>query len=247
MFSEWIGTPDKFNSEFMALLAAAPHPIIRRKCENCKKSHRDIFYRRLNNDFNRRLLIMMIGKDYGFHHSDCGYDPDEEDPYAGVPEFCHYSNPELCGCSGHQDLDYRGQISHTISGKICQRWDEQYPHAHPYLPNNYPLTGLDDNYCRNADDWPEGAWCYTTDPNTRWELCDIPTCGLEHQREGVCNLLNRCDIDFTLHSSFEDAQYGQNKWNYCDTVDYGEGMDMFDSTNKNVRQYFSTMFVFKCF
>ena len=25
-------------------------------------------------------------------------------------------------------------------------------------------------------DGEEGAWCYTTDPNVRWELCDIPDC-----------------------------------------------------------------------
>lgn len=31
------------------------------------------------------------------------------------------------------------------------------------------------NYCRN----PDGElrpWCFTTDPNKRWEFCDIPRC-----------------------------------------------------------------------
>ena len=40
-----------------------------------------------------------------------------------------------------------------------------------------PLTSLDDvaNYCRNPDD--DGyLWCYTTDPDTRWEYCDVPCC-----------------------------------------------------------------------
>jgi hypothetical protein len=217
----------------MALLAAAPIPIIRRKCENCKKSHRDIFYRRLNERYNRKLLHMMVGKTKGFHFSDCGRDPDKDDLYAAVPNFCEYSNPEQCACSGHNDVDYRGEKSRTVSGKSCQPWNSQYPHAHNYLPNNYPLTGIDENNCRNPDNSPAGAWCYTTDPNTRWERCDIPTCGEEYKQE-YCNILNRCDVDFTLHSTFGEAQNGDKKWKYCETVDYGEGMDMFDSTNHDV-------------
>ncbi len=32
------------------------------------------------------------------------------------------------------------------------------------------------NYCRNPDNEPEGAWCYTADPNVRWEYCNVPDC-----------------------------------------------------------------------
>ena len=31
------------------------------------------------------------------------------------------------------------------------------------------------NYCRNPDN-SDGVWCYTTDPNTEWEYCNIPLC-----------------------------------------------------------------------
>lgn len=34
----------------------------------------------------------------------------------------------------------------------------------------------DDNYCRNPNNSPEGPWCYTTDPGTQWESCDVPVC-----------------------------------------------------------------------
>ncbi len=41
----------------------------------------------------------------------------------------------------------------------------------------FPDATVEDaaNYCRNPDN---GAtpWCYTTDPDVRFELCDIPMC-----------------------------------------------------------------------
>jgi len=45
----------------------------------------------------------------------------------------------------------------------------------------FPDESVNDasNYCRNPDsDYDEGVWCYTTDPATRWERCDVPACGL---------------------------------------------------------------------
>jgi hypothetical protein len=43
------------------------------------------------------------------------------------------------------------------------------------------------NYCRNPGGVLDGPWCYTTDPDTRWEYCDMPYCGLKgkgREREG---------------------------------------------------------------
>lgn len=40
----------------------------------------------------------------------------------------------------------------------------------------YPEKGLDDNYCRNPDG-RHRPWCFTTDPNTPWEYCNIKVCG----------------------------------------------------------------------
>ena len=32
------------------------------------------------------------------------------------------------------------------------------------------------NYCRNPTNG-KTAWCYTMDPNKKWEYCAVPTCG----------------------------------------------------------------------
>lgn len=42
---------------------------------------------------------------------------------------------EVCiTCNGE---DYRGQVDHTVNGRECQRWDQQYPHQHIYQPEKY--------------------------------------------------------------------------------------------------------------
>ena len=34
----------------------------------------------------------------------------------------------------------------------------------------------DHNYCRNPSRNLKGVWCYTTDPDKRWEHCPVPIC-----------------------------------------------------------------------
>ena len=68
-------------------------------------------------------------------------------------------------------LDYTGNMDVTTSGRTCQRWDSQFPHAHTHC-NQQDCT-TDENYCRNPDSRALGAWCYTTDPAKRFENCDL--------------------------------------------------------------------------
>ncbi|KAL4218314.1 hypothetical protein ACF0H5_023050 [Mactra antiquata] len=74
-------------------------------------------------------------------------------------------------------MNYTGSTNLTRSGKDCQRWDSQIPHGHNLTDENFPEATLSDvkNYCR--DPTASGyTWCYTTDPETRWEPCDVSSC-----------------------------------------------------------------------
>ncbi|KAF3856198.1 hypothetical protein F7725_016921 [Dissostichus mawsoni] len=96
-------------------------------------------------------------------------DPERRYESCNIPQC----KDEVCiTCNGE---DYRGQVDHTVSGRECQRWDQQYPHQHIYQPEKYPDKSLDDNYCRNPDASPV-PWCYTTDTETERENCEISKC-----------------------------------------------------------------------
>jgi hypothetical protein len=74
---------------------------------------------------------------------------------------------------------YHGYHYLTVSGRLCQRWDEQRPHNHSYTDATYfPDAKLGDaaNFCRNPDDDPDGPWCFTMDPDQQRETCNIPIC-----------------------------------------------------------------------
>ncbi|XP_078412858.1 plasminogen-like isoform X2 [Cetorhinus maximus] len=99
--------------------------------------------------------------------------------FCNVPR-CHGEPPAFEGeteCYTGKGQRYRGTVSTTISGRVCQRWDAQVPHLHSRTPDNYPCKGLEDNHCRNPDNEKE-PWCYTTDPDIRWEYCQVQKCGL---------------------------------------------------------------------
>ncbi|XP_047549814.1 hepatocyte growth factor-like protein isoform X1 [Lutra lutra] len=119
---------------------------------------------------------------------------------AGGP-WCYTTDPAVrfqsCGikscreaacvwCNGE---DYRGAVDRTESGRECQRWDLQRPHAHPFEPGKFLDKDLDDNYCRNPDG-SERPWCYTTDPQVEREFCDLPRCGSEAQPRQEATTLN---------------------------------------------------------
>uniref|UniRef100_A0A674CC85 Hepatocyte growth factor n=1 Tax=Salmo trutta TaxID=8032 RepID=A0A674CC85_SALTR len=96
-------------------------------------------------------------------------DPNVRHQDCGVPQC---SQVECVSCNGES---YRGPMDHTETGWECQRWDLEEPHKHLFHPKRYPDKGLVDNYCRNPDG-RQRPWCFTTDPHTLWEYCNITAC-----------------------------------------------------------------------
>ncbi|XP_030231481.1 hepatocyte growth factor-like protein [Gadus morhua] len=106
-------------------------------------------------------------------------------------ESCHipHCKDEVCiTCNGE---DYRGQVDHTVSGRECQRWDQQYPQQHIYQPEKYPDKSLDDNYCRNPDASPV-PWCYTTDQEVERESCEISKCTVAPKKRHRSSYTTNC-------------------------------------------------------
>lgn len=40
-----------------------------------------------------------------------------------------------------------------------------------------PNSILQENFCRNPNNSPDGPWCFTTDPTVQKETCMVPICG----------------------------------------------------------------------
>ena len=72
--------------------------------------------------------------------------------------------------------NYTGCQTMSKTGRTCQPWSSQTPHSHSANESMYPGFDLGDhNYCRNPDHprfLGSAPWCYTTDPETRWEYCE---------------------------------------------------------------------------
>lgn len=164
---------------------------------------------------------------------------DEINSCRGVrEEECRRSRP---------GYDYTGKVNVTQSGKTCQAWILQTPHNHPH-------TSLPDNYCRNPDGMPD-PWCYTTDPNKRWDLCVIPycvTCSLECLRKndskgtkyfGTRNVTKTGDPcqrwdSQTPHKHSFGQLYDQE--NYCRNPNDDDGPWCY-TTNADKRQEYCTV------
>jgi len=135
-------------------------------------------------------------------------DPDKRWEFCDIPTC----ENESCGTVALQQSDYRGDISETQDGLECQAWDAQEPHSHSRTPENYPYSGLEENYCRNPDGEPR-AWCYTTNPNKRWDYCDVPDCNTAEDP-----LNQACFADNNFAITVEDG--------LCDYQDLIEGLQV---------------------
>ncbi|XP_040031192.2 hepatocyte growth factor a isoform X1 [Gasterosteus aculeatus] len=112
-------------------------------------------------------------------------DPNVRAEECGVPQC----SEEVCmTCNGES---YRGKLDHTESGKECQRWDSPRPNKHHFQPKKYRHKDLRDNYCRNPDNRLR-PWCYTMDPKTPWEYCNITLCDSDSCEDIDVNVTTSC-------------------------------------------------------
>ncbi|KAG8005603.1 Hepatocyte growth factor [Nibea albiflora] len=112
-------------------------------------------------------------------------DPNVRAEECGIPQC----SEDVCvTCNGE---DYRGKMDHTESGKECQRWDSSRPHKHHFQPKKYRDKDLKDNYCRNPDNRLR-PWCYTLDPKTPWEYCNITVCDSDPGEDTDVNVTTSC-------------------------------------------------------
>ena len=73
---------------------------------------------------------------------------------------------------------YSGQVNRTETGRACQKWDSDVPHNrnNKVINGQYPEGNIEHNYCRDPADKYDKVWCYTEDPNKRWEWCPVAKC-----------------------------------------------------------------------
>ncbi|CAB9514790.1 Apolipoprotein(a) (Fragment) [Seminavis robusta] len=104
-------------------------------------------------------------------------EPEEDDEEEGLLEqvLCANCTSFECGSPDILQADYRGFVNETVGGIACQAWSAQTPHEHGLAPEDHPDSGLSGNFCRNPDGEPR-AWCYTVDPEKRWDFCSVPIC-----------------------------------------------------------------------
>nr|XP_060612606.1 hepatocyte growth factor-like [Anolis sagrei ordinatus] len=72
----------------------------------------------------------------------------------------------------------------TWGALVCIFCQADLADMHVGLFYRYPDKGFDDNYCRNPDGKPR-PWCYTLDPNTPWEYCNIKPCDQRIENNSV--------------------------------------------------------------
>ncbi|XP_055369433.1 muscle, skeletal receptor tyrosine-protein kinase isoform X1 [Betta splendens] len=80
-------------------------------------------------------------------------------------------------CYNDRGRFYQGSMNVTRSGIVCQPWSQQVPHQHRLSVGVIPELKDSENHCRNPGGISDRPWCFTANPNIRWEYCAVPQCG----------------------------------------------------------------------
>lgn len=117
--------------------------------------------------------------------------PSRGDAQTSARAFASAEHPECDETMyGTRGAGYRGCQSVTRSGLMCQSWAAQTPHQHSLADESAGESAeAAKNHCRNPDGG-DSIWCYTTDPNMRFDYCDPRPVGWDyfcaHEGEEMC-------------------------------------------------------------
>jgi len=123
-------------------------------------------------------------------------------------------------CFTEKGAKYSGTRDYTVSGKSCQYWNSTHPHQHD------DNLGEEDNHCRNPDGKMERPWCYTNDPETRWEYCDVPSCVWDRD----------CQVGDGTHyrGTVSTTRYGRNCQNWDSDFPHPHGWHSATYANRGI-------------
>ncbi|XP_056322391.1 muscle, skeletal receptor tyrosine-protein kinase [Danio aesculapii] len=154
-------------------LGPAPKPVCREHCLTVKELYCYKEWRSAEERSQR-----------GFQHSitlpECTSLPSQQaDPSSctAVPYVDIKKDKVTSTCYNDKGRFYQGTHNVTASSIPCQRWNQQDPHQHRLSVDVIPELRNAENYCRNPGGESDRPWCYTTNPNVRWEYCLVPKCG----------------------------------------------------------------------
>ena len=117
--------------------------------------------------------------------------PSRGDAQTSARAFASAEHPECDETMyGARGAGYRGCQSVTRTGLTCQSWAAQTPHQHSLADESAGESAeAAKNHCRNPDGG-DSIWCYTTDPNVRFDYCDPRPVGWDyfcaHEGEEMC-------------------------------------------------------------
>ena len=106
----------------------------------------------------------------------------------------------VCMCRCHTFTSESMKVFTPRANALCCVSIFPQPHSH-----TCELFDHQSNYCRNpAQCAGSSPWCYTTDPDKRWEYCEIPKCDREC---GVVVMIGR----YVGHRYYDVNHYSHNR------------------------------------
>ncbi|XP_058473273.1 muscle, skeletal receptor tyrosine-protein kinase [Solea solea] len=162
-------------------LGPAPKPVCREHCLAVKElyCHKEWLLLESSSSVQRGLFSSFTGS-----HSSllpyCMVLPSlhtDADACTHIPFVDIKKDRVTTSCYNDRGRFYQGSMNTTRSGIPCQPWSQQVPHQHRLSVDVIPELKDADNRCRNPGGISDKPWCYTSNPNIRWEYCGVRQCG----------------------------------------------------------------------